>query len=83
VDRTIILTRIYRKCFQDAIRVQLSLESIQWWNPFFRDIRPLGFGARNEFFLLERPNLFAILHSTNGGKGEGWHVEEYSVALLS
>jgi hypothetical protein len=24
-----------------------------------------------------------IIHSANGGKGEGWHVEEYSVALLS
>jgi hypothetical protein len=23
-----------------------------------------------------------IIHSANGGKGEGWHVEEYSVALL-
>jgi hypothetical protein len=22
------------------------------------------------------------IHSANGGKGEGWHVEEYSVALL-
>jgi hypothetical protein len=22
-----------------------------------------------------------IIHSANGGKGEGWHVEEYSVAL--
>jgi hypothetical protein len=22
-----------------------------------------------------------IIHSENGGKGEGWHVEEYSVAL--
>jgi hypothetical protein len=21
------------------------------------------------------------IHSANGGKGEGWHVEEYSVAL--
>jgi hypothetical protein len=23
-----------------------------------------------------------IIHSANGGKGEGWLVEEYSVALL-
>jgi hypothetical protein len=23
-----------------------------------------------------------IIHSANGGKGERWHVEEYSVALL-
>jgi hypothetical protein len=23
-----------------------------------------------------------IIHSANGGKGEGWHVEEYSGALL-
>jgi hypothetical protein len=23
-----------------------------------------------------------IIHSANGGKGEGWHVEEYSVALF-
>jgi hypothetical protein len=36
------------------------------------------------FFLLERPYLFAICNNTfsYGGKGEGWHVEEYSVALL-
>jgi hypothetical protein len=26
--------------------------------------------------------LYLIIHSANGGKGEGWHVEEYSVALL-
>jgi hypothetical protein len=23
-----------------------------------------------------------MIHSANGGKGKGWHVEEYSVALL-
>jgi hypothetical protein len=23
-----------------------------------------------------------IIHAANGGKGEGWHVEEYSVALF-
>jgi hypothetical protein len=36
------------------------------------------------FFLLERPNLFAICNNTfsNGGKGEGCLVEEYSVVLL-
>jgi hypothetical protein len=33
------------------------------------------------FVLLERPNLFAMCNSANGGNGEGWHVEEYSVAL--
>jgi hypothetical protein len=35
-----------------------------------------------EQFFLERPNLFAIIHSANGGKGEGCLVEEYTVALL-
>jgi hypothetical protein len=25
---------------------------------------------------------YVIIHSANGGKGEGWHVEECSVALL-
>jgi hypothetical protein len=36
------------------------------------------------FFLLERPNLFAICNnnSANGVKGEGCLVEKYSVALL-
>jgi hypothetical protein len=33
------------------------------------------------FFLIERPNLFAIcsliIHSANGGKSEGCLVEEY------
>jgi hypothetical protein len=34
---------------------------------------------------LERDPIYlksVIIHSANGGKGEGWHVEEYSVALL-
>jgi hypothetical protein len=35
--------------------------------------------SETNFFLLERPNLFAICNNT--GKGEGWHVEEYSVAV--
>jgi hypothetical protein len=37
-----------------------------------------------KLFLLERPNLLqsVIIHSANGGKGEGCHVEEYSAALL-
>jgi hypothetical protein len=36
------------------------------------------------FFLLERPIYLqsVIIHSANGGKGEGWQVEEYSVALI-
>jgi hypothetical protein len=35
-------------------------------------------------FFLKDPIFFqsVIIHSANGGKGEGWHVEEYSVALL-
>jgi hypothetical protein len=36
------------------------------------------------FILLERDPIYlqsVIIHSANGGKGEGWHVEEYSVAL--
>jgi hypothetical protein len=35
------------------------------------------------FFLKDPIYLqFVIIHSANGGKGEGWRVEEYSVALL-
>jgi hypothetical protein len=37
------------------------------------------------FFFCERDPIYlqsVIIHSANGGKGEGWHVEEYSVALL-
>jgi hypothetical protein len=35
------------------------------------------------FFLKDPIYLQAvIIHSANSGKGEGWHVEEYSVALL-
>jgi hypothetical protein len=36
------------------------------------------------FFFLKDPIYLqsVIIHSANGGKGEGWHVEEYSVALL-
>jgi hypothetical protein len=35
-------------------------------------------------FLLKDPIYLqsVIIHSANGEKGEGWHVEEYSVALL-
>jgi hypothetical protein len=37
-----------------------------------------------EHFFLKDPIYLqsVIIHSANGGKGEGWHVEEYSVALL-
>jgi hypothetical protein len=41
---------------------------------------PISLCSNFFFFFFERPNL--IIHSANGGKGEGWHVEEYSVALL-
>jgi hypothetical protein len=36
------------------------------------------------FFFFKDPIYLQsiIIHSANGGKGEGWHVEEYSVALL-
>jgi hypothetical protein len=45
------------------------------------------------FLYLKRPHIFfflkdpiylqsVIIHSANGGKGEGWLIEEYSVALL-
>jgi hypothetical protein len=36
------------------------------------------------FFFLKNPIYLqsVTIHSANGGKGEGWHVEEYSVALL-
>jgi hypothetical protein len=35
------------------------------------------------FFLKDPIYLQSVtIHSANGGKGEGWHVEEYSVALL-
>jgi hypothetical protein len=37
----------------------------------------LFFCQRNPIYL-----QCVIIHSANGGKGEGWHVEEYSVALL-
>jgi hypothetical protein len=35
------------------------------------------------FFFLKDPIYLqsVIIHSANGGKCEGWHVEEYSVAL--
>jgi hypothetical protein len=45
-----------------------------------------GYGLDDlSFFLVEGPNLFAICNNTftNGGKGEGCLVEEYSVAPLS
>jgi hypothetical protein len=34
-----------------------------------------------DFFCLLDPIYLqsVIIHSANGGKGEGWHVEEYSV----
>jgi hypothetical protein len=37
-----------------------------------------------EFFFLKDPIYLqsVTIHSANGGKGEGWHVEKYSVALL-
>jgi hypothetical protein len=36
-----------------------------------------------DFFLKDPIYLQSVtIHSANGGKGEGWHVEEYSVALL-
>jgi hypothetical protein len=36
------------------------------------------------FFFLKDPNYLqsVTIHSANGGKGEGWHVEEYSEGLL-
>jgi hypothetical protein len=36
------------------------------------------------YFFLKDPIYLqsVIIHSANCGKGEGWHVEEYSVALL-
>jgi hypothetical protein len=36
------------------------------------------------FFFLKDPIYLqsVTIHSANGGKGERWHVEEYSVALL-
>jgi hypothetical protein len=45
----------------------------------FRFQKPL-----TEFFFLKDPIYLqsVTIHSANGGKGEGWHVEEYSVALL-
>jgi hypothetical protein len=40
--------------------------------------------TRKFFFWLKDPIYLqsVTIHSANGGKGEGWHVEEYSVALL-
>jgi hypothetical protein len=42
---------------------------------------------RNRFFVFfyQKDPIYlqsVIIHSANGGKGEGRHVEEYSVALL-
>jgi hypothetical protein len=36
------------------------------------------------FFFLKDPVYLqsVTIHAANDGKGEGWHVEEYSVALL-
>jgi hypothetical protein len=41
-------------------------------------------GQVEGFFFLKDPIYLqsVTIHSENGGKGEGWHVEEYSVALL-
>jgi hypothetical protein len=41
-------------------------------------------GLEIHFFFLKDPIYLqsVIIHSANGGKGEGLHVEEYSVALL-
>jgi hypothetical protein len=45
-----------------------------------------GYKDKNSkvFFFLKNPIYLqsVTIHSANGGKGEGWHVEEYSVALL-
>jgi hypothetical protein len=39
--------------------------------------------AEDNFFFKDPIYLQSvIIHSANGGKGEGWLVEEYSVALL-
>jgi hypothetical protein len=40
--------------------------------------------VEEKIFFLKDPIYLqsVIIHSANGGKGEGWHVEEYSVALL-
>jgi hypothetical protein len=44
----------------------------------------MGSVAIKIFFFWKDPIYLqsVIIHSANGGKGEGWHVEEYSVALL-
>jgi hypothetical protein len=44
-----------------------------------RHCRLLGnfFCSRDPIYLQS-----VIIHTANGGKGEGWHVEEYSVAPL-
>jgi hypothetical protein len=37
------------------------------------------------FFFVRKTQIYlqyVIIHSANGGNGEGWHVEEYSVSLL-
>jgi hypothetical protein len=57
---------------------------------FELDTSPQIYGQVS-FFIIVSPKIFfkdpiylqsVIIHSANGGKGEGWHVEEYSVALL-
>jgi hypothetical protein len=42
-------------------------------------------GTRDLIIFFVRDPIYlqsVIIHSENGMKGEGWHVEEYSVALL-
>jgi hypothetical protein len=54
---------------------------LQW----FRDYWNVVHGCfDNRIFFLKDPIYLqsVIIHSANGGKGERWHVEEYSLALL-
>jgi hypothetical protein len=51
-------------------------------------VNSVGGGGGGEalqiFFCYKDPIYLqsVIIHSANAGKGEGWHVVEYSVALL-
>jgi pyruvate/2-oxoglutarate/acetoin dehydrogenase E1 component len=51
---------------------------ISWWDGV------IFLNHKQSFFFLKDPIYLqsVTIHSANGGKGEGWHVEEYSVALL-
>jgi hypothetical protein len=57
---------------------------ILWFATVSLPMSVLLFFLPTSYFFIKDPIYLqsVTIHSANGGKGEGWHVEEYSVALL-